>query len=120
MRTSFSLGLLAMSMAGCGPAVERGEVEGKLHRGGKPLQDVVVTFLPNTGASQAATRASGVTDANGNFRLRTQDQRDSVVAGEYRVIVEDLANYKAPRSPDGTVLKMRSEERRVGKEGSSG
>lgn len=95
--------------AGCRPGVERGNVEGVLRQGEQPLEGVVVTFVPDAEANAGAVRASGVADAQGRFRLQAEDQRDGVVVGPYRVILEDLAIFSAPRSSDGTVLELPAE-----------
>jgi len=100
------LGLLGVLCAGCGVRVERGEVEGELRGDGKPLANVLVTFVPDQGAGPKAVPSSGLTDAQGRFRLRAEDQREGAVVGPYRVVVEDMAVYSAPRSPDGTGLRM--------------
>src|SRR5262245_51948259 len=104
-RRAVVTGILALVAAGCGSGGERGEVRGVVHRNGQPLADVVVTFVPDAGASPKAARASGVTNAQGRFRLRTEDQQEGAVVGPYRVIVEDLAVYSAPRAADGSVLR---------------
>lgn len=99
-------GLLLVTAAGCGSPPPRGEVEGTVRRAGRPLGQVVVTFVPDLGAPPGARRASGMSDAQGRFRLRGEDGRADLVAGPYRVIVEDVAVYAAPRAPDGTVLRI--------------
>jgi hypothetical protein len=48
----------------------------------------------------------GLSNESGQFTLRTESQQDGAIPGRYRVIVEDMAIYKAPRSPDGTVTAM--------------
>lgn len=93
-------------ITGCGDRLPRGTVEGTVTRNGQPLDAVIVTFVPDAGAPAGARRGSGLTDARGRFRLRGEDQRDDVVAGSYRVIVEDWAIYSAPRAPDGTVMRL--------------
>jgi hypothetical protein len=97
--------LSAVTLAGCG-RVERGEVEGVVRRNGQPLSNVLVSFVPDTDANAKAVRAAGVTDDKGKFRLRSEGRHQGAVVGVYRVIIEDLSIQAAPRSPDGTVLKM--------------
>src|SRR5262245_8481867 len=98
------VGLIVAACSGCGARVERGIVEGMVLRNGQALPNVLVTLLPDAAAGPASVRASGVTDAAGRFRLVAEDQRDEVVVGPYRVIVEDMAVYSAPRSADGMLL----------------
>jgi hypothetical protein len=98
-----ALAALVLSAAGCGGG-PRGEVAGVVRIDGRPLADALVTFLPDPDEGHKGPRASGRTDAEGKFHLKSEDGRDSVLAGSYRVMVEDLAVYDAPRSPDGTLL----------------
>jgi hypothetical protein len=102
-RFVFLLPLIAL-VAGCGPAIEFGQVSGTVRAGGLPLPGVLVTFIPEANGPAAAVRSMGVTDDNGQYRLKTESQRDGAVLGQHRVIIEDMAIYSAPRSADGTVL----------------
>jgi len=90
--------------AGCGRQAPRGEVEGMVRSGGKPLASVLVTFVPE-GGGRPRNGAAGRTDAGGRYRLRGQDGQQGAAAGAYRVVVEDLAAADAPRSPDGTLRR---------------
>jgi hypothetical protein len=81
-----------------------GQVEGSVHAAGQPLANVLVTFIPEEGGEGAQIPSLGVTDKEGRFRLRTEQQQEGAVLGAHRIIVEDLAIYDAPRSPDGTLL----------------
>ncbi len=98
--------LLALGLVcGCGPREQRGAVEGTVRRNGRPLADVLVTFLPDPDEGNKGRRSAGTTDAQGKYRLRGEDGRDGAAAGSYRVVVEDLAIYSAPRDADGTLLR---------------
>jgi hypothetical protein len=46
-----------------------------------------------------------MTDREGRYSLRADDGKAGVAPGAYRVVVEDLAIYSAPRSADGTVTR---------------
>lgn len=110
--TPLPITLLALGLflaAGCDARPERIRVEGRLLVDGRPLADVLVTFLPDPDSGGAPARASGHTDADGYFRLQTEDQSPGVPAGAFRVVIEDLAIYKIPRSPDGTLLHRPAE-----------
>src|SRR5262245_60836265 len=99
--TAVCIAAFVLLTAGCsGP--ERGVVEGVVRRNGRPVPDVVVTFLPEPDSATRGLRATAQADGEGHFRLRSEDQNDGVVVGAYRVVIEDLAVYSAPRSPDGT------------------
>lgn len=82
-----------------------GEVKGVVRAAGKPLSNVVVTFIPESAGDRPLPRSHAQTDAAGKYVLQTQAQEPGAVVGQHRVIIEDLAIYQAPRSPDGTVLK---------------
>lgn len=100
------LGVVCLLISGCSKA-PRGKVEGAVYCHGQPLANVLVTFVPEDAASDARRkRAFGVTDAEGRYRLQGEDKQPGAVAGPYRVIVEDLAVYAAPRDADGTILEM--------------
>jgi hypothetical protein len=88
-------------VAGCAAREERGQVEGTVRRNGQPVANVAVVFLPEAGPG----RATGRTDAQGRYQLQTDDGHDGAAVGAYRVVIEDLAVYAAPRSPDGTLLR---------------
>ena len=96
---------LVLTLAGCSQ-VERGELTGVVRKNGHPLGNVLVSFVPDAEARSKAVRAAGVTDEKGRFHLRSEDRQRGVVVGPYRVVIEDLAVHAAPRSADGTVLKL--------------
>ncbi len=79
---------------------------GVVLRDGRPLADVLVTFLPDSMDPSGGGRALGVTDSQGRFQLRGEDQQEGATPGGYMIVVEDLAIYSAPRSEDGTVLSL--------------
>ena len=60
-------------------------VEGRLLIQGKPAQGVQVFFHPSDATQRGKPR--GVTDAEGNFRLRTYHDGDGAPAGDYTVTV---------------------------------
>jgi hypothetical protein len=95
---------LALIAVGCTSPPPLGEVEGVVRVGGKPLADVLVTFLPDTDQDHRGERAAGKTDAEGRYRLRREQGQNGTMIGVYRVVIEDLAIYSAPRTSDGTLL----------------
>ncbi len=72
-------------------------VEGTVQLDGRPLENVLVRFLPDTVDGETCPGSAGVTDAQGHFRLRCEDQRDGAVVGRHRVVLEDMAVYAMPR-----------------------
>lgn len=96
--------MLCLSVAGCGGG-DLGEVSGKVTMDGKPLPDALVTFVPMEGG-RAAT---GVSDANGNYKLIYID-RDGALIGKHKVTVTTVQK-PAPvnsqiRSDDPEYAKM--------------
>lgn len=99
-------------LAGCGSELPRGEVEGRLTSGGKPVPDMVVTFYPDSDVGHAGPRAAGKTDADGRFRIVTMpinpkdSYSDGAVVGPYRVCVADLR--EGPSSPSRIAAEFTS------------
>lgn len=73
---------------------------------GRPLSNVLVTFVPMSSDEATPFRSMGATDANGQAKLQAESGESGAVTGKHRVIIEDLAVLDAPRSEDGTVLAM--------------
>lgn len=84
------IAVLAM-LCGCGRHSLPATVEGTLRLRGKPLDNCLVVFLPESVNEAQSARFSGVTDEQGRYRLRSDDLRDGADAGSHRVIVEDLS-----------------------------
>jgi len=89
--------LLTMAPAGCRHHAAVAEVEGTVRIEGRPLENVLVVFLPDPSGGTTGPASKGVTDAAGRYRLRCEDQRDGAVIGCHRIVLEDLAVYTAPR-----------------------
>jgi hypothetical protein len=80
-------GLCLLALGGCGgsgPDVV--EVEGTLTRGGKPVPNLSLTFMPDEGRP-----SNGRADENGHFRLSYDPERDGAKVGMHTVTV----SYKA-------------------------
>lgn len=100
----FSSGLLRVSLVaplvvlvvGCGgkPAGPKlYSVKGKVTLEGSPLPNATVTFQPESGPI-----ASGVTDVNGEFSLKT-GAAEGAVAGTHRVAVVAMSGEKIMENP---------------------
>src|SRR5690242_4148029 len=72
-------GLLSLAaVGGCqreptGKTWNLAPVEGTITKGGSPLSNILVVFLPDTEAGTVGPRASGKTDEDGHYRLRTDN-----------------------------------------------
>ncbi len=81
--------LLVFAFSGCGGAYQTGDIEtvvpvnGTLTFQGKPLENYQVVFMPLDGRRVA----TGITDANGNFKLGTNDAGDGAPPGKCEVAV---------------------------------
>jgi hypothetical protein len=89
MRGSFAVAgwaslLLVAGTTGCGGSAsgvpELASVEGRVTLAGKPLPEAVVIFEPTTGAI-----STGVTDAEGYFKLLYSGNRAGAVVGRHTV-----------------------------------
>jgi hypothetical protein len=80
--------------SGCSRGPELVEVEGTLKLRGKPLANVMVSFIPDTEQGTAAPCSTGMTDGQGRYSLMC-DQPDKpgrpykpgAVLGKHRIIV---------------------------------
>lgn len=90
--------LLGIGLQGCGGSgrPKTVPVTGVVTLDGKPIEGANVTFYPDTGESaatggpqkktDAATRpATGTTDKEGKFTLKTFEEGDGALPGKYRV-----------------------------------
>ena len=58
---------------------------------GKPLDNCLITFLPEPGQETTGSHSTGLTDRDGHYRLRLDDQREGASLGWHRVTVQDLS-----------------------------
>lgn len=92
----------AAVLCGCGKQTKVYPVTGKLTKGGQPLGDVTITFLPADGTLPAS---SGDVGADGSFQLTCDDGRPGAVAGAHKVILsvkmteQDYDNADGPPEP---------------------
>lgn len=95
-------------MTGCsssGPDIV--EVAGRLTRGGKPVPNLTVTFHPDNGRP-----SWGKADADGNFSLSYDPERDGARVGMHTVFVtykpgsmaEEIGQVKVTHHADETAI----------------
>ena len=96
MRTRLPLTLVVMLLLvvlqGCGGGVRFAPVTGKVTLDGKPVVKAVVTFnpLPQPGSDIAGDSASGTTDENGQYTLKSYvkgDWKDGAQVGKHKVTI---------------------------------
>lgn len=96
LRRMVILGSLLVLVSGCGGAPEGPTlypVKGKVTLEGQPVPNATVMFQPSSGPV-----ATGVTDANGEFTLKTGAQ-EGAVAGTHQVSVVATAGEKVMENP---------------------
>lgn len=91
-RVGYWVLLLSVGLVGCGED-EKGQptlhpVTGKLTRGGQPVANVQVMFVPATREGRGAT---GITDASGMFKMISPNAGEGVPAGQYKVVLTQAA-----------------------------
>jgi hypothetical protein len=91
--------LLLLACAGC-QKTRLAEVEGTLTCQGRPLPNVQVEFIPDAENGTTGPRSTGVTDANGHFVLRCDDQRAGAVVGQHCVVLQPASGQETGRDRD--------------------
>ena len=84
--------LLITALQGCGGGMRYASVSGKVTLDGKPVAKAVVTFnpVPKSGSDIAGNSASGTTDENGQYTLRTYVEgswKDGAQLGKHKVSI---------------------------------
>ncbi len=105
-RPNIALVCVLLACCGCTSKLDLVPVGGRLIIDGQPIGNVLVTFVPEAVGDRRPIRSMGITDREGKFQMRAETQELGAVAGEHRIILEDLAILEAPRSEDGTVTKL--------------
>ena len=99
-----SLVLALAACFGCARDSPPATVEGTLRLDGKPLDNCLITFLPEPGQEARRRHSTGLTDRHGFYRLRCDDQQAGAATGRHRVTVQDLSVSTGVRRRDhGTV-----------------
>lgn len=98
------LAIALTPLLGCGRNSPPATVEGNLRLNGKPLDNCLVTFLPEPGQGTKGSHSAGVTDRRGAYRLRFDNQQEGAAVGRHRVTVQDLsASTGVVRRDHGTM-----------------
>jgi hypothetical protein len=78
---------LLLACTGCGRGTDLYRVTGTVRHQGQPVEGAVVTFI----CAQPPKTATGTTDRDGRFELRTYPDGRGAVAGKHKVTVTKLA-----------------------------
>ncbi|MEN1681954.1 MAG: hypothetical protein AAGJ46_20420 [Planctomycetota bacterium] len=89
---------------GCGGSnYDVGYVTGTVTAKGKPLEDIIVKFYPDTLDTDAGPMSAGTTDAQGRYKLSYKERRkplqEGAVVGTHRVALADSRKLSAA-NPD--------------------
>jgi hypothetical protein len=97
-RTSLGLLLAPLLSAGCGRGPNLAPVQGRLLLDGKPLQNIQVTFIPDTNQNSFGPNSTGITDEDGHYELvcDDDDRRPGAVVGAHRITLIDLEAVTLP------------------------
>lgn len=86
--------VLTTVLVGCTTAPPLAEVEGTVTLDGKPLDNVRVEFMPDPESGNSGPNSTGVTDAQGRFKLTCENQQSGAVIGKHRVTLTDLKQWE--------------------------
>src|SRR5215210_5154014 len=98
--------VLALFAFGCGKDPHRlAPVSGKVTKGGAPLANASVVFLPETkpGAMPSPT-SRGETDKDGKYTLMTSEDKPGAVVGAHKVRISTLRSKEGSETEGGAVL----------------
>jgi len=95
--------MLSVAVVGCGESVKIGIVTGVVSKDGKPLDGVMVSFMPNPLKGTDGKMSRAVTDEQGRYRLSYTGEgiKEGAVVGWHLVTLEDFIseNYRGPGRP---------------------
>lgn len=104
------LALALTTWLGCGRDSPPATVEGTLLVNGRPVDNCLVTFLPEPGQEGSGRHSTGLSDQRGYYRLRHDDQQEGVTVGRHRVILQDLSVSTGVRRRDHGTVDARLDE----------
>jgi hypothetical protein len=105
------LAIALATLFGCGRDPLPATVEGTLRLGGRPLDNCLVTFLPELGQEAQGPSSTGLTDQHGSYRLRWDNQHEGAPIGWHRVTVQDLSVSTGVRRRDQGTVDTELEEK---------
>ena len=97
-----ALALISLIAAvGCEKRLELGQISGQITLDGKPLDGVVIKFMPDPEQGNTGPSSVGRSDEQGNYEMFVAGdaERPGAVAGWHRVIVQDPRREDRPPGP---------------------
>ncbi|WP_146584772.1 hypothetical protein [Posidoniimonas polymericola] len=106
-----ALGVLLLLGSGCSPSkFDFADVEGRVLLDGEPVSDAKVVFMPvgMNEEGESGPYSHGVTDSDGRYALKTQDEdaRSGAVVGRHRVIVSTKQAHLDPNTMDREIIDV--------------
>jgi hypothetical protein len=111
---SFASLLAILICVGCNSGSKRPPtypVSGTVTYQGKPLEGAMVTFVPAEGSTHEA--ATGLTDAEGKFKLTTYSADDGANLGDYLVKVAKYDGKKPTKEEQDAYIISYEEEQKL-------
>ena len=99
---------LTLPLASCGGKSGLHPVQGRVLYKGAPAAGALVVFHPAADKSLGATRPYGLTDADGQFTLKSDPKNDGAPAGSYHVRVSWPSS---PPKGEGKTVSLGEDER---------
>lgn len=84
--------LIALTLFGCSkePSYELVPAKGVIKIAGRPAANVMVQSMPDIMAENNGPTSSGISNANGEFELKTTDQKPGAVPGKHIITLVDM------------------------------
>jgi len=97
-------------LAGCGQHAAPATVEGTLRLNGQPLDNCLITFFPESAQDAKFPRSTGLTDRQGFYHLRFDNQQEGAAIGWHYVTVQDLSVSTGVHRRDHGTIDVATEE----------
>lgn len=85
------LTILPIALSACGRHPPPATVEGTLWLDNEPLDNCLICFLPEPNQQAKGPHSTAVTDRQGAYRLRFDNQQEGASIGWHRVTVQDFS-----------------------------
>ena len=103
------LTLALVACFGCGRDAPPATIEGTVRLDGRPLHNCLVTFLPEPKQETNSPHSTGLTDGQGLYHLRCNNQQKGAAIGWHRVTIQDLSVSTGVRRRDHGTVDMEIE-----------
>ncbi len=92
-----------LTLVGCNSSVETGVVTGVVTKSGKPLEQVMVYFMPDPEKETKGAHSTAITDDQGRYELMYygENHGPGAAIGWHRVTLEDMIpeNFRGAGAP---------------------